>query len=519
MSFIVFMLLAGVCFAQKGKDLPADLEHKAQEYFAKDDYDGFYQYLQTFLKEGASQSPNVYFYLASARQQQILYWQKTKNWEGVYDKATGYRKDIDQNLSKAESLAKDNPELLLGIKYLKWQNVEDEDPDRGVGLFNDVANTARDMVKSGPSIEKIKQIADELSTLEDKNLSRRLYEVYVEKLNASNLSKKEIKERGEKFLEEGHAYLAKAVFDNYLNRLSDNKELQAKETVAIANKFVDNGREEGLDPMYAETMYKKAYELIGQAAFDSQSQYRRAFNLERLKEFERAIDEYKNLIHAYPDYAQKSEIYFRLGVLAAYAQKNIDQAQEYFLKLKDEFALDLLVLSSLYQLGLLSQWKKDFDKAKEFYDSLMENAKARGVDLEKNEIVLLVKDRLKEIEDKKEIKYALRLFLEGTFRVGKENVPSPVSIDLTARPAKADVGQSVRFVVTTSYPQTGCMTPQYSYEWSGELGSISNIPNSPELTTDYASPGIKVIHVALVGPQGPEGVAFEMAQISESEVK
>lgn len=509
---------------QKQKDFSATLKEEAASYIAKDNYDGFYQYLEALLKKGYAKSPDVYFYLAWTRCNQILYWQNTKNWENVYDKAPFFKKEIAENLDKAQQYSKGDLTVLLDIKYLRWQNTKDDDPEQSVELFNDLVNTATELSQTAASIEKVKDIADELVKLEDKNLSRRLYEIYVLKLSKANLSEEELKTTGEKFLSEDNVYLAKSVFDIYLNQLSGNTDEMAKETVAVANKFAHQDKKDGIDPFYAETLYKKAYDLSGRKAFDSSSQYRRAFNLERLKEYEPALNEYKSLLDAYADYAPKANILFRVGVLTAYAAKNISAAEEYFVQVRDEFPDSLATLSSLYQSGLLNQWDKKDDKAKEYYNAFLEAAKTRGIDLEENELALLAQERLEEIDEKKEIKYALKLFLEGTFSgvdlISKSapettTVIGVISVDLTGRPAKENINKPVAYVVTTSNPETGCMTPLYAYEWSGEVGKISNIPNSPELTTEYASPGIKVIHVAVVGPQGPEGVAFEMIEIED----
>ncbi len=510
-----FVLLTNLCFAQKEKDsvsAPIDLKKLSDGYFSRHDYDGFYAYLKGLPKADAE----VYYYLALTRLKNIAHWQETKNWEGVYDKTSLFKKEIAQDLDRAEKSAKDNQGLILNIKYLRWQNVKDDDPDRAVGLFNDLVNTAKDNASSAEYLEKVKAIADELKGLEDKNLSRRLYEVYVSRIASSDLSQEQLKEKGEEFLKEGNAYLAKTIFEAYLNKFDKDKETDAlaKEMVALAGKFAHSGREEGLDPVYAETMYKKAFDLAGIAAFDEDSQYLRAFNLERMKEFESGMSQYKGELANYPDDARKPEVYFRLGVLAAYAGKSIVLGEEYFTKIKDEFPEDPIVLSALYQLGLLSQWKKDFDKAKEFYNALIESAKAKGADYENAEIVLMARERLKEIEENKDIKYPLRLFLDETLTAGEEKVHLGLQVDLTGRPAKADPAKSVKFVVTTSNPQTGCMMPQYSYEWSGESGNLANIPNSPELITEYNSSGVKVIHVVVVGPNGPEGAAFEIVQIT-----
>ena len=425
-SLVCFACMACISFVQSADKGTSDLalEGLSQEYCAKGDYEGFYQYLK-----GLKQlSPEAYYYLALTRQRQIDSWKKVKNWEGVYDKGPAYKKDISENLKAARAGVKDDAELLLNIKYLDWQSAREDGPDRSIGLFNDLVNTARDMALSPKALLRVKAFADEISGLEDKNLARRLYEVYVAKLSGSGLSKEELKAQAQQFLSEGNAYLAKALFDAYLNSLSKDNELKARETVAVADKFANGDAIEGLDPVFAEEMYKKAYDLAGFAVFNSDSSYRRAFNLERMKEFDSAYDGYGDLLINNPDYAKKQNIYFRMGVIAAFAKKDIDKAEEYFLKIKDAFPGDVLAVSSLYQLGLLSQFKKDFEKAKEYYNTLIASAKTMGLDSEKNELVLFTQERLKEIEETREFKYGLKLFLEGIFKT------LPLSVDLTARP-------------------------------------------------------------------------------------
>jgi len=180
-------------------------------------------------------------------------------------------------------------------------------------------------------------------------------------------------------------------------------------------------------------------------------------------------------------------------------------------------------MSGFYQLGLLKQWKAicskteeekagQDNKAKEFYNKVLEAAQSLNLDAEKNEVAVMAKDRLNEILDKKEMKYGLKLFLEGIFKLSAD--PLLLTVDLLAQPPKTTVSQLVHYLVTSSNPQTGCMMPVYSYEWSGETGSTQNIPNAPELNTDYPEAGIKVAHVAVVGSKGLEGVSFDMTEIN-----
>ncbi len=494
----------------------ADLEKLSQEYFAKNDYDGFFKYVKEALAKKEVQKAEGNYYLALARQKNIEYWQEKKDWEGVYDKAEGFKKDIVSCLKESEGSVKDDTALLMEIKYLKWKRLSEDSPDSSAGVFNDLVNTAQQSEGSSRNLEVIQSIASDLAKLEDKNLSRRLYEIYADKLIKANSSPELLKENAKRFLSENNTYLSKTLFNAYLKSLKEDKILKAKETVQIANFFANDGSKEGIDPVFAEDLYKSAFSDAGVSAFDADSQYRRAFNLERMREYSAAAKEYSEFLNSFSSNSLKESVEFRLGVINAYVFKDIDTALSYFAKIIEENGSRSMVLSALYQSGLVSQHIGQSEKAGEFYKNLIDNATSRGLDVEKNELCLMAKDRMTEISEGKDIRYNLKIFLDLSLKKSDEKEPqaiSPISVDLVAHPPKEKVGSSLRFVVTTSNPQTGCMTPAYSYEWSGETGSISNIPNSPEITTDYASDGIKVVNVVVVGPQGPEGAAFEMAEI------
>lgn len=503
--------------SQEDKSSPAadkniSLEESFRAFSIRHDYDKFYEQLEQLLKQGGQDKGLIYFYMARAKQEQISYWREIKDWENIYEKDAVYKKEILDDLLKAQDAVGDDNILLLRIKYLKWQVLSGDESELATGAFNDLVNTAKEKVSGLESIEALKSIADDLSSLQDKNFSRRLYDVYLEKLALLKLPSERWKTLVDEFLAQGDAYLAKAALELYFSQLTDHSIL-AGELVLLADKFAINDAGIGLDPSYAETIYQRAYHLAGISIFSDLSQYRRAFNLERLKEYEQAFQEYKNLLDNFPDYDRKQEIYFRLGVLAAYAKKNIDLAQSYFLKLTQAYPNDPQSLSALYQLGLLNQWRQQVDEAKAFYTNLVALASSMKLDLNKDEIAVLASERLKEIEEKKGMKYPLKIFLSGVFVIGQTEEPGSLNVDVTAQPPNENANVPVDFLVTTSVLETGCMVPAYSYEWSGELGSLINIPNSADLKTEYASSGIKFVQVAVVGPQGVEGVGFEMVKI------
>jgi tetratricopeptide (TPR) repeat protein len=455
-----------------------------------------------------------YYERAYGHYQEIQIWKKEKNWANVYDKGPALKKGIAEDLIKAELISKNNAPLFFDIKFLRWLSLFDDDPETAFGLYDKVVAAAKEAAATRPGLEAVKKAADGIKDLEDKNYARRLYEVYAGAVAASGLTPEELLTEADSFLSAGNIYLAKTLYEAMLSSSWNDKTSQAKRIIAVADKFAHPGDKEALDPVYAEGLYQKAQDLAGDVAFDAEAQYRRAFNLERIKDYDAAKAQYMKLLSLFPDAVMRPEVIFRLGVFEAYVYKNIPGADEYFKKITTGFPKDALVLSALYQEGLLAQANKDAESAAVFYNALLSEAQARGLEASKTELVALAQERLKEVTDKTEMKYGLRLFMEGILAgASPEMAASPIHVDVAVQPARTTLGAPVKWTVTTSHPETGCMTPTYAYEWSGELGGTSNISNTPEITTTYTEAGLHVVGAAVVGPNGPEGAGFDIVQI------
>ena len=510
---LLFFAVAASAFA--ADELAAiPLKDQAEVYRDAHDYDGLYGYLSGLIAKGAGDAV-VYFYRALARVEQVAHWKQIKNWAGVYDIAPTYQEGIAADLAAAEKAAGENATLRAAIAFLRWRAAQERQDKEAYAMFDDVVAAAEKAAASVEGLALIKENADEIRDLEDKNLSRRLYTVYLAHLAQSQMPDEAIRKAADGFVEEGNLYLAKSMYGIYLGRIKDDA-VRAQAMVAIADRFAHPGDAEALDPVYAEEMYVKARELGGPAAFSQESLYRRAFNLERLKDHEAAVAAYQEWLAAYEaahkesNEPRRAEVIFREAVLTAYGLADTDTAKTFFQEIINRFAGDPLVVSARYHLGLLAQWGEDFDVAKEHYGAALAKAKELGM-REDSEIVALTKTRLEELEEEKPMAYGLRLFFKGRF--GKEQEPMPLYVDLTGRLPEAAVDQDVRYAVTTSNPMTGCMTPDYAYEWSNEVGGLENIPNTAELTTDYEEPGPKVTFVAVLGTAGLEGVGFDLVQV------
>jgi len=498
---------------QEAEAQPQEVSLKAQAatYLSANDYDGLYDYLSGLIEKDETNAA-AYFYRALARIEQIASWKKIKNWEGVYDIGPTYQEGIAADLDAAERAAGEDAPILFGIAFVRWRAAQEKEGEETYALFDAVVAGADKAAASEEGLAMVKEAADEIRGLEDKNLSRRLYSVYVDHLAGSEMPREMILKSADVFLEEGNLYLAKSMYGIFLEGIEDDK-VRAEAMVEIANRFAHRGDVEALDPVYAQELYQKAMDLGGSQVFDQEGAYRRAYNLERLKDYEGALESYGEWMASYrsSDSARAAQILFREGVLTAYGLADTEKARAFFQDIVDNFADDPLVVSAQYHLGLLAQGARESDAAKEHYTAALSRAKAAGLS-EDSEIVVLANARLEELKEKKPMAYGLRLFFEGTFGRDGET-PMPLHVDLTGRPSLMAVDDDVRFVVTTSNPMTGCLMPDYAYEWSNELGGLENVPNASDLTTNYEEPGLKVAFVAVVDAAGPEGVGFDIVQV------
>lgn len=477
--------------------------------FEKGDYAGISADLRYLLQHGFETSPDVHFYLALIQHKQLEAAAKQGDWAAVYDKGPQQKKEMNDHLLSAEKYMQEGSPLGLNIKFLKWKIADEEEDPSSASMFEGVIAAAKNMDGSEALLE-MKAMADELSSMEDKAYSRRLYEVYAGKLKGSGVSGRELKGAAQDFLEQKNIYLAKSLFGSYLEQFKDDNALLAKELVLVADEFAHKGSQDAADPVYAEELYQKAFGLAGKDAFGADSQYRRAFNLERLKDHQAALREYEIVANNDPDESRRREAMFRSGVISFYGVKDLKKAKAFFEGIKNSPVKDTFSLSSFYQLGLLDQWENRPEEAQVSYKALLGSAEQQGVDVNREEICVLATRRLLEIGEKKPFEYGLRLFFEGTFSSAAQGL----QVDMTGRPPKVCTGDNIVFETTTSSGNTGCMAPAFSYEWSGETGSIANIPNAAVFSTAYASVGIKVAHVAVTGNAGLEGAAFDMVLVA-----
>lgn len=495
--------------------------------YSKDNkFNELYNFLTTLEKNKIFRNSSIlYYYMALTRFKQIQFLEENKMWEELFGNRELYTINIEKNLIKANRLSKMLEPLILKLKFLEWQ-VKKDDEKASFQALESLFSLAREYSQTKDDIKIIKDIADQLSSEKETNYAKRLYSVYVSGISKTDISNDELKTLADNFLKEDKIDLAISLYNVYLDKINtsqkpEDKNIIIKQMFDIADKFTHHGWQEGPDPFFAEQIYKKVESLYGFEAFDEISQYRRAYNLERTKDFESCLVEYLKLLDKFSNYQDKDRIYFRVGIINAYEFGKIDKAREYFLKVVNpvrndisnginNYSQSLDYLNSLYHLGLLEHWHNNLEKAKEFYNLILEKTKDVST---KPEISNLAQIRMKEIEENKEIEYNLRMFLDAV--LNKKEKERFLRLELYAKAAKDYLNERVKFQTNSYFMNTGCLQEDFTYLWSGQLGTNQNPFNEYEFETSYQDLGTKVVNVVLVDSSGIVDATIEIADIYE----
>jgi len=195
-----------------------------------------------------------------------------------------------------------------------------------------------------------------------------------------------------------------------------------------------------------------------------------------------------------------------VAVISTYILRNRDKGADYFVKLAEKNA-SAQSISSLYQLGLLSQWDKDYPKAKAYYNKLLEKAQSNFIETQN-----MAKVRLKEIEGGLAIESNLLAFLDDSLK--KENAQFDMTrTSLTINPYNAPANSEIAVDSIALSGASGCMQVELQYLWSGDLGSATPQSAQSGFPTTYKDPGSKVICLVVLAPSGTLDRALDFADI------
>lgn len=495
----------------KDKKAGPSLEMLAEMYFIQRQYNSFIEFLRRVDKKkpSACEIP-VGYYIALCRYHQLTHWEETQNWKEYFDLGNQYRQEV---FLETQKLAEACPLSPFGLRAqaLNWllhKAQNDSLMEASLTKLMDMVNT---YAKSAGDSEALKDIADTLARNEEKGFAQSLYKSYVNRLLENEQAPLKLQSVAQGALKEGNIELAEIIYERYIEiiRGSLAKDTLAVELIAIIKSFVTDGWNRGKDPSYAEKAFGVLQESCGKSYFTDELQYLRAYNLQRQKEYQRAIEEYSILVTDFPESGYVDEAEFKLGVLWTYVAGNKEKGLTYWQDIvKNNRSLEYVV-ESLYLISLQSQYAEDFKTAKAGYDKIagLIAGKADFKNLSERIVV-----RQQEIQESKPIEYNLKMFLDTAL---KELSVNQAALELLVEPFKclSFKQEQVKFSLMQLQMETGCLVPELTYLWSGDLGSVSVVPMAAEFSTEYYSAGTKVVALVVVSPSGIVGSTLEMVEV------
>jgi len=518
LRFIVFILSVFIwvpVFSQPAAENSAprtscceNIEEQRSNYFKENRYNEFVDFLSNSKEESNFPVGCASYYKALSRYAQLKYLEEKQSWDDYFANGNTYRDQILENAKRAVTETDTSSCLRPKSRLLLWQFYHDQQNTFGQqGLEDLIADvSAYAKVVDDPGL--IKDIADKLMAYDEKVGARTIYKLYVNKLVSGKMSDSQLKTVGATFYKEGNLELSEIVYDIYIDKITNNLTVDKliPELFEVASLFVY--KQKGLyDMSYAEKIYAKIAGLGQANSFNQEAIYLRAFNLEKLKDYKMAGELYLQLIQLYPDTRHFDEAVYKIAMIKAYVSADIQKAREYFTKLFAKTTFSPQVISSFYQLGLLAQWEGDLVKAKDYYDLLLKNAGNSYA-----ATVALTKDRLKEIDENKQIGYNLKTFLDSTLRNNNTLIEMGRS-ELKVSSFILDKEQKVTVSAFVNLPESGCNQVQVQYLWSGNLGGANPKITDASFESSYLDTGTKEVNVVVISPAGITDCSFTMMDV------
>jgi len=466
-------------------------------YYTEHKYEDCVESLRSLASKNKASGPFADYYIASCRYQQLKYLEEAQNWDEYFANGNSYRDQITNSLKSA--IAETNPKdpLYIYAKLLNWRFHKDQQDTFQEAALDDLINAARDYAGESADNDPVKKVADELFAYDEKSKAKEIYKLYVNKLINQPQGEDKLKDTARKFYEEGNLEFSEVVYDAYIDKVLKSwpKEKSIPALIDIAKLF--SPRDKGSsDPLYAAKIFKQIEELGGRESLDEELTYLRGFCLEKAKEYDQARENYIYLLERYPGTKYADEANFKIAAISAYILKDLKTAKDYFKGLSAKANSSPQVITSLYQLGLLSQWEGDLVKAKEYYNNLLEKSQD-GFTQDR----ALAQKRLKEIAEGKPIEYNLKTFLDASLKEEYAKLDMNKA-DLKTSLYRVKKDEAIHIDSGGYILEAGCMQVEQQYLWSGDTGKTAPSFDQAGFDTSYSDSGTKIINLIIVSPSG-----------------
>ena len=498
----------------KDEKVTQSLQALCEMYFSQAEYT---QLIDFLTKLGKKKVPvcvvPIGYYLGLCRYHQLKHLEETQNWKEYFDLGNMYREEL---FSETQKVSEACPLSSFGVRaqLINWLQHRAQNDTQSEGALRKLMDMVSAFAKAQPDIEVVKEVADALAANEEAALAKSTYALYVNCLLEAGKSPLKLESSAEEALKEGNFDLAEIIYERYIETIRGTlaKNTLAFELIAIIRNFATDGWTKGNDPRYAEKVFGILEESCGKEYFTQELQYLRAYNLQRFKEYARSAEEYTLCITNFPKSSYVDEAEFKLGILYVYLLGQKEKGISHWQNVIERNGSLSYVAESLYHKSLLGHYAQDTESAKEGYAKILALVSDSPDFKNLRERVMA---RQKEIDESKPIEYNLRVFLDASLQQPQSS-HAGIELWVSLYKTLSFKQEEVKFSSQQFLIETGCLAPELTYLWSGDLGSISPIPTAQEFTTDYQTLGTRVVNLVVVSPSGVIGSTLEMVDVYKS---
>ncbi|MDD2703389.1 MAG: hypothetical protein PHC33_05235 [Candidatus Omnitrophica bacterium] len=495
-------------------------ENLKNEYFKDNRYSEFIQFIKKSFPEKKDLVLYVNYYTALARYEQMANLEKEQKWDEYFDRGNDYKTEIENNARKVVENSGPHDPLNIYARVLLWRFHREQQGVSHRQESQELLKAVQEYSQASEYMAPLKHAGDAVLSYGETAKAEGVYRLYAEKLARTSGGAEEVNKFARRVYEEGKFEFAQVLYTVYIDNIV--KVYPLEQVVANLNEIAGLFLVQKDFISYAVKIYDKIEEVGGNTVFTEAMILQRAFALIKAKEYLPAKNLYQDFIKKYPCSNNYDEALFKLGIIYTYVLRDMDKGRlcfEQVAQKKESVSLKECgeeaqkttpwLISSLYQLGLLSQWDRELVKAKEYYTRLLEKAKDGFRDT-----AGLSKERLKEINEGSQIEYGLRLFLDISLKPENERYDMS-RVDLSASVVRGKNKEPVKVFSNYYMADTGSMQPEVQYLWSGNTGAA--IPSFDEnvLDTSYDYSGTKEINLVVVSPQGVFDRSLYLLDVNE----
>ncbi|MBI4846179.1 MAG: tetratricopeptide repeat protein [Candidatus Omnitrophica bacterium] len=509
--FFLGVVVFAFCFAAESRIFAQEdtyiqeLRGHCEGFIKENNFTQLFDYLDSLAQDHVKPEYIFYqkYYSVKGKSLYLDYLEMNEDWAQFYEQLHVFDNQI---IETAEIYVNTYPlnGQVIDLQYLLWRAyLREEGQETTEIAFGKLVDMVIFYTQENNDIAKFKEIVELISREKSGDFLAQMFAEYRDYLENEDTDPSLISQFAgiaDSYLDDGNSEVASLIYNQYVEIICKRFSVQDAylKLKIIADKFRHYGFFSAKDPGLAELIYEKIKGLIGNESLKEEDVLARGYNFECEGNYAKADEEYRAFAENFKENRFLPEIYTRLGIINLYYLGNQEQSLNYFKTVAEKYPDSFYESFCLYRIGLILQWKKEFESADEFY------ARIKNDDPQIKQLAEKRRDEIKNnLEIAQESLYPLELLY-------KQNKSPSIILTLKSIPARCLINQQVEWIASAQDYSVGTVQPFFAYQWFGDTGTNTDIGSVTKFTASYASSGPKLVFFSAGNAAGEEVVCGEL---------